>query len=291
MGFIIEPPNPNEARQIAWRATGLHLQKQFQRFSDDENDPNGFQWLRIKYAEPAFDDLMFAYKNQVFSVLILIIEKQRFARLRTEKYLRPESTYEFRRRELQLDESKKFNITPCLFPILEGNFEPATTNGWNLFHARTLEPLLPETMATDALIPKSALEINNLLIQFTRDYVLPKMNAEPISFCEIPDFFPQMWFAMDDTPCWMLIRHIREGDPQKPHDTDGIIKHLVTSKSRQYPMHRIPGYFLGVGILDVDRHTETLYRGAGPFAFKTSGPEPLYTPYDPYKPKIERGFE
>lgn len=285
--MFIEPPTPPETWQIAWRATGLHLQKQFRRFFA-EDDPKGFCWLRTDYAYPSFDDLMFAYRNQVFSVRFLLIERRHGnAKFRAERDLQVRNSGEFCARKLQLEEAQKYNdIVPCLFPIFADNFEPAVPDGWNLFHARTLAPLSPETMATDELIPKSDFEINNLIIQFARDHVLPKMNAKLMSFCEIPGFDPQMWFVKDGSPCWMLIQHSHKKNSGIPHDVEATVERLLKTQTRNYPTRRCPGYFLGVRILDVDRFTETLYRGAGPFVFDAA-PKPLYTPYDPYKPKID----
>ena len=92
-------------------AAGMHIQKMM-----DENkgkcDPHAdFRWIKPELSWPSFDDLTFAYRNKIFSVLVAycLNEKDEKGKVRFD--------LPFGRSAAQFDAAVKNDLVPCVFPI------------------------------------------------------------------------------------------------------------------------------------------------------------------------------
>lgn len=192
--YDIPRQKPDELFLKARDITGNHIQQLMNKA------PANFAWIRSELTSPAFDDMNFRYKNQVFSVLVKIFHNRR-------EITSPH------RQELFIQETKKYNMIPCVFPVdLEligtnsphgygvvierGKFPkhkltPRNSNNWNLSHATTGTPINPLALASDEPILMSEYEINNFAIRIVINQ-LKKDGLKLESFCDVPDIVPQL---------------------------------------------------------------------------------------------------
>lgn len=249
--FEIDRPNPPkefwQARQIA----GCHLQECFKKFSQ-ENWHEGFFWVKAEPTYPSFDNLTFAYKNQIFSVLIDFVEiTKKVLGKTTMRSLLPENVIT---RFLKATEEN--NLVPCLFPVDANILQPITSTSWNLLHAKTKEWIKPENMATDERIPMSKWEINNFVIQIVRDHLTQQGN-KILSFCDLVEIEPQIWFEnKKGEQCWVLAKFV-----EKPEDND-YHKWLGLEKCNKKLLD-FDGFFAGVELRNATDFGDILYRGEG----------------------------
>ena len=75
MSYQIDPSNPSQEFHRARNAAGVRLQEMFKKFGDRVEPQHDYRWIKSDLTWPSFDHLTFAYRNQVFSVLVDFIQK------------------------------------------------------------------------------------------------------------------------------------------------------------------------------------------------------------------------
>ena len=214
------------------------------------NQIEGTRWIKSYLTYPAFEHLSFSYKNQIFCVLIDIIDEN------TKKSCLPDKT-----KNLLIKECEKNNLIPCLYKVLVDNPQNPTYNtlkqysdGWNLYDARNNEPIIPERLGTDDLIKMSEWELNDFAIQVVRDYITDNLKLKILSYQNIVGIDPQLWF-MDDNrqKHFVIVRYTMypNKDTKKPNHTNSI-----QDKCKGYE-----GFFASVAFCSKGENPSVLYRG------------------------------
>lgn len=191
--YSIDRPEESRAYIQGWSITGKRLNTLFEKYGHTDDDPHAsFLWLRTKIISPTFDSMNFSYKNQVFSVLVDLIDAS------------GRSTTSTKAKELQVLVAEQNNLIPCLFKVQLTDMQPATKT-WNLFDTRTGEPVIPQWIATDEKIEMSKWELQNWGITIVMDD-LEKMGNKILSFTDAPEIFPQLWFEDESgNRCWVVV--------------------------------------------------------------------------------------
>lgn len=130
---------------------------------------------------PKFDDMSFAYKNKIFSVLIDI------------KYSGDDMLSK-RERDRFVKECSSNNLIPCIFLINDKqSLSLLSDEHWNLYDIRTNEIINPLTVATDEKTMMSEYEFNNMAVDIVKNYIRKeKMKFE--SYCGILAIFKTIVF-------------------------------------------------------------------------------------------------
>jgi hypothetical protein len=154
--YLIDRPEPSEIFLWARQMAGIQLQEQFS-FNNKTNvnsSYDGFKWIKPELTYPSFDNLTFAYKNSIFSVIIELIDEKG-------------TSFTKQQRDRLLKACDENNLIPCLFKIRfneKGNslfgrllvdnhqedFELIVIEqGWNICDARTNQKIDPLVLATE----------------------------------------------------------------------------------------------------------------------------------------------
>ncbi len=255
--YLLDRPEPNEiflkARQIA----GSQLQKQFSVFNERNvnSSYDGFKWIKAEITYPSFDDLTFAYKNSIFSVVIELIDNTGTS------YNRPQ-------KDILLKACEENNLIPCLFKVnlKELSNTPDENNedyqlypveqGWNLFDARNNNKIDPLLIAKEELTRMSVWELSNFAVQIVRKYI-EKEGNEVLSFCDLPEVNPQIWFKdKDGNINWVIVKHIKEDKDLDYRKWVGL-EEKTSTLLLQYD-----GFFASVQFFSSKTNSATnLYRG------------------------------
>ena len=158
------------------------------------NQSEGSRWIKVDFTYPSFEHLSFSYKNQVFCVVIDIIDEN------TKKSCLPDKT-----KNLLIRECEKNNLIPCLYKVLVDNPQNPAYNtlkqysdGWSLFDARNNELIIPEQSGTDDLVEMSEWELNDFAIQVVKNYISNNLKLKVLSYQNIVGINPQLWFIDDN---------------------------------------------------------------------------------------------
>ncbi len=264
--YDIELLVPDELFLNARDIAGNHIQNMMNK------TPSDFVWIRSELTDPAFDDMNFRYKNQVFSVLIKVF-------LNGHEITDPE------RQEFFMEETKNYNMIPCIFPvdmnliatgigfmIKPGEFPkhkltPRFAKDWNLIHAETGAPINPLDLASDEPILMSEYELNNFAIRIVSK-LLKDDGGKLESFCDIPGVSPQIWFQ-DSTRkmCWVCVKYgTQESELTRPDNFE------ILELSKQPQINKHDGYFATVEFTPIKGKP---YRGSG-FHVKCPGLVNIY---------------
>jgi len=181
--YLIDRPNETREYIQAWSVAGLYLQKKFNEYNKSEEVNQGFTWLKTKLTRPSFDSFSFRYKNQVFSVLIDLIE------LIDLDFI---SQTTGMAKKLQIDFCNENNMIPCLFKVKKRNFQPVT-GGWNLFDTRDGKKINPFELAGSKLVKISDWEMLNWGVNFVVEKIMNEGN-KILSFTDAPGISPNIWF-------------------------------------------------------------------------------------------------
>ena len=240
-----------EARDFA----GHHIQQMMNK------TPSDFAWIRSELTTPAFDDMNFRYKNQVFSVLVKIFHNGR-------EITSPD------RQELFMQETRNYNMIPCIFPVdlnlvateskhgygvvmepgkfPKHEFVPLVATDWNLSHAETGAPINPIDMASDEPVLMSKYELQHFAVKVVIN-PLKKAGVKIESFCDIPGIVPQFWFQdSNNKMCWVYVKYGLNKSKITPPDISEI--------SKQASLNKYDGYFAPVALAPEKGKP---YRGSG----------------------------
>jgi hypothetical protein len=194
MSYRIDANEPSEqflrARE---NASGL-LQEQFSKFAGNLPPQKDFKWIKAELTWPSFDHLTFAYGNQVFSVLIDLMDSDHSS-------LQPGEVARC------MNACTENNLIPCVFPVDSRTLVPLSS-GWNLYHLADKHEIDPYGMTDDSRIEMSEWEIRNFCIQIVRGHLNEKMGAQELSFCDVLGIDPQIWFQDEEgSRSWVVVRH------------------------------------------------------------------------------------
>jgi hypothetical protein len=247
--YLMDRPEPSElfleARQIA----GVHLQEQFRQF---DNGPfnarhRGFTWIKAELTYPAFDHLTFGFKNSIFSVLIELIDET-------------DSSLTEIQRTRWVEACTEYNLIPCLFKInciamSHGYNLTPVDEIWNLFEVDGQKLVDPVLVATDVDTEMSAWEIHNFAIQVVRQNI-EEEGHEVLSFCDLIEVNPQIWFLDEDgNKNWVIVQSSTGQELPFIDPWRGFEQ----SNEQLLPFN---GYFAGV---QISSEKPMLYRGDGMF--------------------------
>ena len=241
--YDIDRPEPSQFFVDTRKLVGNWLQQRM-------NQIDGTRWIKGYLTYPAFEHLSFSYKNQIFCVVVDIIDEN------TKESCLPEKT-----KSLLINECKKNNLIPCLYKVLVDNPKNPAYNtlkqysdGWNLFDARTNEPIIPERLGTDDFVEMSEWELNDFAIQIVRDYITDNLKLKILSYQNIVGVDPQLWF-MDDNrkKHYVIVRYTMypNKDVKMPNNISGI-----QNKCKGYD-----GFFASVAFCSKGENPSMLYRG------------------------------
>ena len=227
MGYQIDTHEPSEqflkARQIA----GFSLQKRFECESGKVDASNDYKCIKSELSWPSFDHLTFSYRNQVFSVLVGI---------------EGESGLSLNKKEIDccLDACSANNLIPCLF-LIDGLTMLPSSEGWNLVHLATRQSVIPAECTDEASIEMSEWELRNFCIQLVRNHI-KDMCGEVLSFCDVLNIDPQIWFYdKDGNRSWVIVRHY-------PKITGAEKSAWIGFEKSNPQLSPFDGYFAGVSI-------------------------------------------
>ncbi|MCR5265581.1 MAG: hypothetical protein K6E29_03195 [Cyanobacteria bacterium RUI128] len=141
-----------------------------QELSKKINASDQCSWLNDKLIINSYDNLSFKYKNQIFSVLIDIQNKDGHSFLPADK-IKP-----------QLEVAKQNNFIPCIFPVIVPEIEnfhsieqlKLKNNGWNLYHTESKQEITPEDITGDEQIETSDTEFQIMADYTVEDYLRTK---------------------------------------------------------------------------------------------------------------------
>ena len=214
--YLIDRPEPSkiflQARQIA----GFQLQEQFKIYNKGKkiySSNDGFKWIKAEMTYPSFDHLTFAYKNSVFAVVIELIDNT-------------ETSFSLQQKKRLLIACNENNLIPCLFKVnlQESNNVVFKTNnsiynqddfelnsveqGWNLFDPINNKKIDPINLSTEEPAIMSKWELSNFAIQTVIADIVKEEN-KILSFCDMPEINPQIWFKNKEEKIgWIIVKHI-----------------------------------------------------------------------------------
>jgi len=267
--YLIDRPEPSEiflkARQIA----GTQLQEQFNvnntKVANSSYD--GFKWIKAELTYPSFDNLTFAFKNSIFSVVIELIDKKG-------------SSFTTQQSERLLKACEENNLIPCTFRL---SFKEKTDNfmsrlmgnkdqldyeltplkqGWNLYDARTSQAITPLNLASNEKTLMSKWELSNFAIQIVKND-LEKEGNQILSFCDLPEVNPQIWFKNKKGETgWVIVKHTK-------NENEKDYKEWVGLEDGSPQLKPYDGYFASVQLVPsvgwngVSKFPTDLFRGDG----------------------------
>lgn len=267
--YLIDKPEPSEIFLRARHTAGLQLQDQFNANNQKSVNSSfeGFKWIKAELTYPSFDNLTFAFKNAIFSVVIELIDDKG-------------SSFTKQQKDRLLKACEENNLIPCTFRL---KFEQKTDNflgrlmgnkdrldceltpleqGWNLFDARTNQRINPLNNASNEKTRMSKWELSNFAIQIVRND-LEKEGNDILSFCDLPEVNPQIWFKnKNGETSWVIVKHIK-------NENEKDYKKWVGLEDRSPQLKLYDGYFASVQIIPsfgsngVTEFTSDLYRGDG----------------------------
>ena len=193
--YLMDRPEPTEEFLHARWVALFRLQSQFDlKRGSSENEQEDFHYLRTELTCPTFDHISFSYKNKVFSVFIDLVDDGL------------NSITPRRRVKNLVNVARDNNLVPCLFKLRISDMKPVS-DGWNLFHAVTKKPVVPELIAGNEPTAISEWEYCNWAVRVVLDY-FDNDTGKISSFCDAPGILPQIWFENNNNEkCWILVKH------------------------------------------------------------------------------------
>ena len=186
----------NEILPQAYQCAGYALQQW-------EKTRSPFKWIReTSLLKPTFQHLSFGYNNNIFSVLVEVVEKGKAS------YLRQTDL-----RNL-LSMSRENNLVPCIIPIDFDSPHDPLVGGCHLINAETRLPLYIDAFPTIDKIEMSPWEVQHMGMSIVK-YLLEKEGKKVVRFVDMPDAIPQLWFEYDNKSSYVVVETIAHGDHAK----------------------------------------------------------------------------
>ena len=274
--YLIDRPEPGEIFLRARHVAGAQLQNQFlvNNRKNVNSSYDGFKWIKAELTYPSFDNLTFAFKSSIFSVVVELIDEK-------------ESLFTKQQKDMLLDACGKYNLIPCLFKIIikekAGNIPGQLTGaenqpgyelkalqqGWNLYDAATNREIDPVSLASDEKTIMSEWELGSFAIQVVRND-LEKEGNHVLSFCDLPEVNPQIWFKNKKGETgWVIVKHVKSESGLDCRKWTGLEDKIGNLKPYD-------GYFASVQFYSMNTNSAAeLYRGDG-MSVKYKGLERIY---------------
>ena len=257
MGYEIDRAEPSPQFLQARNLAGATLQDRFKTHGGNLEPSEDYKWIKAELTWPSFDDLTFGYRNQVFSVLLDLVEDGRS--------MLPSSAIE------RCQEAARDNhLVACVFPVDVGTMQPRSA-GWNLYHLETREPVDPEELASDEKIPMSKWEMRNFSIQIVLNHLKKDGDGdEVLSFTDVLGIDPQIWFEnrIGDRN-WVVVRNFAQVEGEEWKQYQGLEK--SNPQLRDYD-----GYFAAVSLASAEPFLKDLEGNPIPLSERFTGAAPLF---------------
>jgi hypothetical protein len=253
--YEIPRPQPTAEFLQARNIAGAVLEQYFKKLGGKLKPSLDYRWIKADLTWPSFDHLTFAYGNQIFSVLVEVIDGE-------DSHL---SEQECQRCFV---ECAKNNLIPCVFQVSLRDMKPLR-EGWNLLALETGLPIAPHDLVTDERIEMSEWELRNMAIQIVRDSV-GQSSGKVLSFTDILGIDPQVWFEdKTGTRAWVIVRHYSVLSGDEAQEFVGIEK--------QHPqLVAFDGYFAAVSMASSEPFLYGRDGGIIPLSRRFDGSAPLY---------------
>lgn len=215
------------------QAAGYYLQKVFKERNIEFPE---VRWLQTSLTRPAFHHLSFAYKNQIFCILIELVDNNNY------NYLISQDLNNL------IKEAKQNSLIPCIIPLKMNSFEPLI-NGCHLINAETRIPIEINDFTSDELIELSNWELNNLGVSIVLQD-LEKEGKKITSYCDVLHIEPQIWFEEKGKLGYVIVDAKIWNDDNKYK-----VNHNLMLKLVEYD-----GFYAKVGVRPFD-DSDRLFRG------------------------------
>lgn len=248
--YYIDRPDPTEFFLNVRQMAGYWLQQELNKFSEKEWH-TGAHWLKNDLTYPCFEHFSISYKNQIFCILIDIIDAD------TNVSFLPSKT-----KELLIENCIENNCIPCLYKLLVKNpIKPIyntirpISSGWNLTNAITNEQVFPEKLVSNDKIEMSNWELRDFAIQCARTYIEKEYQGKILSYQNILGIDPQLWFEDKfGKKNYVVVRSANY--PQMHVDIPNDINSIVINT----PSYQ--GYFMGI-LFKALNNSDKIYRNEG----------------------------
>lgn len=256
MSYQIDPREPSRAFLHARNTAGIRLQEMFKQFGGRVESPHDYRWIKADLTWPSFDHLTFAYRNQVFSVLVDLIHDGR-------------STLSSQEVKRCIDACTEHNLIPCVFAVNSRSITPLK-EGWNLLHLENRTVVIPDDYVDDVKVEMSEWELRNFAIQIVRDHIKKSIQGDVLSYCDVIGIDPQIWFEDQQGNCsWVIVRNYAQLTGGESKEFAGIER----SNSQLAPYD---GYLGSVSVASAEPFTVDLDAKLVPLAKRFDGSSPIY---------------
>lgn len=256
MSYQIDPQNPSQEFLRARDQAGVRLQEQFKRLGGRVEPQHDYRWIKADLNWPSFDHITFAYRNQVFSILVDLVQ-DRQGTLTTKELKRC------------IDACTEHNLVPCIFPVDARSFRPLK-DGWNLSNMESGVAVVPDDCVDDIKVEMSEWELHNFAIQIVRDHIEKNMKGRILSYCDVIGIDPQIWFDdQQGNRCWVIVRHFALIEGTESAKFKGI-------EARNPQLVPYDGYFAAVSVASSEPFTVDLDAKLVPLSKRFDGSSPVY---------------
>lgn len=256
MSYQIDPNEPSEEFLRARNVAGIRLQEMFKQLGGRVDSQHDFRWIKADLTWPSFDHLTFAYKNQVFSVLVDLVQDR-------------QGTITSKEVKRCIDACTENNLVPCIFPVDKRSLSPLK-RGWNLSQPETGAAVVPEDLGDDVKVEMSAWELQNFSIQIVRDHIEKSGERRILSFCDVVGIDPQIWFEDSHTNrSWIIVRHFPQLTGEESKDFIGVEK-------TNPQLAEFDGFFAAVSVASSEPVTHDLDAKTIPLSKRFDGSTPIY---------------
>ena len=207
------------------RASGWYIQKYFRNQGIEFPD---FKWIQSELNYPAFQHLAFAYKGNIYSILMEFVNSDG-------NHILPQDI------KNQICECKKNDMIACTIPLDYETYEPLL-EGNHLISTETRENISFGERKGNVVM--SAWEINNFGVSIVKDQ-LRKEGKKIISSCDLLTVEPQIWFENEfGKRCYVIVNIISGNTPEA---VNYKLNHQLLLELLNYD-----GYYAEVGIFPSD---------------------------------------
>ena len=226
-------------RKRAADMAGYYLQSVLEQYGKPFED---FSWCKYGDMISETDDISFLYKNQLFSVLVLVYNNG-------EEFWDEYEKKDERRKKRFIENCKINNLIPCYFPIniklvkenreneeknVKFTFDIPKETEWNLFDARDNSPINPIEMATDELIELSEYEKTIGAFHIAKKYI-EKMNIKNIGWWN--EYSPIMLGKEEGRQITFIIKSISEEEYNNIKNHDYVAINIENKRGYENLIH------------------------------------------------------
>ena len=254
--YSLAPPEPSQQFLQARNIAGTALQGEFNRAGGKVDPSKDYKWLKAELTWPSLDHLTFAYGNQVFSVLVELVDGQ-------------DSSLTQQERDRCIEGASEHNLVPCVFRVNSSDMTPLS-DGWNLENLVTHGKVIPEELATAEKIRMSEWELRNFTIQIVCTHITNEESGTVLSFSDMIGIDPQVWF--EDTSGnrnWAIVRHYAQINGNEKEQWFGYEK--TNSQLKKFG-----GFFAAVSLASAEPVLHDEEGNIIPLSERFSGAAPLF---------------